>query len=94
MQSLQPCSRWVTESIMLHVFYSILYTTCSSEIMLKKLRLSCNGSGYTWATILQGNFFPLEFTFSSFHRNGILMFASSGDDMVSLATLNVLNEPD
>ena len=70
--TLEPCSRFGTYGY-LNQRYS--YNTYSSEITLRELRISCDGSEYAQAAILHGNLLPLEFSFSSFLPNGVLMYA-------------------
>ena len=64
-------------------------TRYSSEVTLRELRISCDGSEYAQATILQGDLLPLEFTFSGFLPNGVLMYAFN-KDMVSSCNAHIL----
>ena len=57
----------------------VSWTSHSLGVMLRDLRLSCNGSLYARANILRGSLFPLEIRFSTFLRNGLLMYAFNGD---------------
>ena len=58
--------------------------------MLTELKLSCGGYEYAQATIVQGKLLPLEFSFNTFHRNGILLYASDKDsNIVSGYTLTI-----
>ena len=56
----------------------------SPEVTLRELKISCDGSEYAQAIVLQGHsdLLPLEFSFSSFLPNGVLMYAFN-KDMVS-----------
>lgn len=89
--ALQPCSRFGLMIFVYASYNSACIIMYSSDITLRELKISCDGSEYTQATILQGNLLPLEFSFSSFHPNGVLMYSFNKDDMVSLYSIFKIN---
>lgn len=72
-----------SSKIIINCLHACTQYSHSSEITLKELKLSCNGSKYAQASILQGDLLPLEISFSTFIPNGVLLHASNLEDMVS-----------